>query len=244
MEEKNTLYWIRGNGKNPKGVKKAMEEKGIIITDNDIVWLMNIHVIFYGCEGVHFCYVDDDSFVGCVIRSCGVELQPIEEPKFKDGDFIIDDAEEGSPGYAILKGDFDDGMFESYADIDYDGIFDRTPEHKWDTAFAGWRLMTEEEKQHFLDVMHQNGKDWDAENKRVIDWKQEETFKPGDMVIVRDSTGYWKIDFFSHYDEESPYPFRCVASIWEKCHHYEPYMEKYLGTGTPFEQWEKPQEKS
>lgn len=55
----------------------------------------------------------------------------------------------------------------------------------------------------------------------------EETFEPGDKVFVS-YNGYWEFSIFSHTTPEGQ--IHCCGVLYDECHHYEPWMKKYLGT--------------
>ena len=66
----------------------------------------------------------------------------------------------------------------------------------------------------------------------------EETFKPFDRVIVADRYNEWRVASYFHKSRVTD-SYCCSGLWWEYCHHYEDWMEKYLGTATPFEQFTK-----
>ena len=68
--------------------------------------------------------------------------------------------------------------------------------------------------------------------------KPGETFKPFDKVIVKfRDKGDWTVDTFSHKKGKW---FYCGGGIpYSECHKYEPWMDKYLGANTPYEEFEK-----
>lgn len=60
-------------------------------------------------------------------------------------------------------------------------------------------------------------------------------FKPFDKVLGRnEKDGVWEADLFSHYREESQYPFRCIGFSRKYCIPYEG-NEHLLGTTDNFE---------
>lgn len=65
--------------------------------------------------------------------------------------------------------------------------------------------------------------------------KLEEIFKPFDKVIVRYSNGFWTNNFYSYKTKYNT--FRCGNDLYEECHLYELWMEKYIGTDTPWDQF-------
>ena len=67
--------------------------------------------------------------------------------------------------------------------------------------------------------------------------ESEETFEPFDKVIVKfRGKGDLAVDTFSHKKGKW---FYCGLVLYYECHHYEPWMKKYLGTNTPWNEFEK-----
>ena len=67
------------------------------------------------------------------------------------------------------------------------------------------------------------------------DWKPKCEFKPFDKVLGRnEKDDVWEADLFSHYREESQYPFRCIGFGRKYCIPYEG-NEHLLGTTDNFE---------
>jgi hypothetical protein len=70
----------------------------------------------------------------------------------------------------------------------------------------------------------------DAEKKQIVDLKPKCELKPFDKVLGRnEKDGVWEADLFSHYREESQYPFRCIGFSRKYCIPYEG-NEHLLGT--------------
>ena len=84
--------------------------------------------------------------------------------------------------------------------------------------------------------------DASSEGLTVIEYGTElqpvvgETFKPFDRVIVSDRASEWRAAIYSHKSREY---YSCNGVLFEECHLYEDWMEKYLGTNTPFNEWKK-----
>ena len=98
-----------------------------------------------------------------------------------------------------------------------------------------YRFATEEEKQQLFDALVKKGKAWDAEKKQIVDLKPKCELKPFDKVLGRnEKDGVWEADLFSHYREESQYPFRCIGFSRKYCIPYEG-NEHLLGTTDNFE---------
>lgn len=51
---------------------------------------------------------------------------------------------------------------------------------------------------------------------------QVNTLKPGTFVLVRDAEdAKWKLDVFSHIEEDNNYPYACITNDYTKCIPYE-----------------------
>ena len=93
----------------------------------------------------------------------------------------------------------------------------------------------EDEKKELFDALAKEGKAWDAEKKIIVNLKHKCEFKPFDKVLGRnEKDDVWEADLFSHYREESQYPFRCIGCSRKYCIPYEG-NEHLLGTTDNFE---------
>ena len=94
-----------------------------------------------------------------------------------------------------------------------------------------YRFATEEEKQQLFDALTKKGKAWDSEKKQIVDLKPKCELKPFDKVLGRnEKDGVWEADLFSHYREESQYPFRCIGFGRKYCIPYNKETAHLLGT--------------
>ena len=99
-----------------------------------------------------------------------------------------------------------------------------------------YRFATEEEKQQLFDALAKEGKAWDAEKKQVVDLKPKFEFKPFDKVLGRnEKDDVWEAELFSHYREESQYPFRCIGFSRKYCIPYNEETAHLLGTTDDWE---------
>ena len=98
-----------------------------------------------------------------------------EVQEFEDGDFVSLSNLGGK--FLIIyksKRGFSDAYYHA---VTYNGYCEN-----YVVSYNDWcvydddRIATEEEKQFLLDALHADGKDWDAENKRIIEYK----WKPKD----------------------------------------------------------------
>lgn len=93
------------------------------------------------------------------------------------------------------------------------------------------RPATDSEKQQLFDALAKEGKAWDTEKKQIVDLKPKCEFKPFDKVLGRnEKDDVWEADLFSHYREESQYPFRCIGFGRKYCIPYNKETAHLLGT--------------
>lgn len=98
------------------------------------------------------------------------------------------------------------------------------------------RLATDSEKQQLFDALAKEGKAWDAEKKQIVDLKPKCEFKPFDKVLGRnEKDAVWEAELFSHYKEESQYPFCCIGFSRKYCIPYNKETAHLLGTTDDWE---------
>lgn len=98
------------------------------------------------------------------------------------------------------------------------------------------RLATDSEKQQLFDALEKKGKAWDAEKKQIVDLKPKCEFKPFDKVLGRnEKDAVWEAELFSHYKEESQYPFCCIGFSRKYCIPYNKETAHLLGTTDDWE---------
>ena len=77
-----------------------------------------------------------------------------------------------------------------------------------------------------------NGKCLLFPSEEMQDWSTLKTpcqYKPFDKVIGR-TPGYWIADFFSNYEEDDIYPYKCIARNYKEILPYNEETAKLLGT--------------
>lgn len=98
------------------------------------------------------------------------------------------------------------------------------------------RLATDSEKQQLFDALEKKSKAWDSEKKAIVDLKPKCEFKPFDKVLGRnEKDDVWEAELFSHYREESQYPFRCIGFSRKYCIPYNEDTAHLLGTTDDWE---------
>lgn len=156
------------------------------------------------------------------------------QPEFKDGDIVF--MKGIKDGYYancifILRSEYKDGDKRAfyYAFYNTDDKF-TIAEYGNTRVHYSLRPATDSEKQQLFDALAKKDKTWDAEKKQIVDLKPKCEFKPFDKVLGRnEKDDVWEADLFSHYREESQYPFRCIGFSRKYCIPYEG-NEHLLGT--------------
>ena len=154
------------------------------------------------------------------------------QPEFKDGDVLFVKCK-GSAFIEIFNYSKNNGDLYDHASLD-------TTTHELDISgeykifkenIMEIRLATEEEKKQFFSALEKRGKAWDAEKKQIVDLKPKCEFKPFDKVLGRnEKDDVWEAELFSHYKEESQYPFRCIGFSRKYCIPYNEETAYLLGT--------------
>lgn len=154
------------------------------------------------------------------------------QPEFQDGDVLFVKCK-GSAFIEIFNYSKNNGDLYDHASLD-------TTTHELDISgeykifkenIMKIRLATEEEKKQLFDALAKKGKAWDAEKKQIVDLKPKCEFKPFDKVLGRnEKDDVWEAELFSHYKEESQYPFRCIGFSRKYCIPYNEETAHLLGT--------------
>lgn len=149
------------------------------------------------------------------------------QPEFKDGDVVCISGM-GYLAYGIVK-----SINNSSKKLEYYVLNDMST-----LKFEDWlsfedkqiQPITETQQIILFDALAKKGKAWDAEKKAIVDLKLKCKFKPFDKVLGRnEKDDVWEAELFSHYREESQYPFRCIGFARKYCIPYEG-NEHLLGT--------------
>ena len=158
-------------------------------------------------------------------------------PEFKDGDVLFVKCK-GSAFIEIFNYFKNNGDLYDHASLD-------TTTHELDISgeykifkenIIEIRLATEEEKQQLFDALEKKSKAWDAEKKQIVDLKPKCEFKPFDKVLGRnEKDAVWEAELFSHYEEESQYPFCCIGFSRKYCIPYNKETAHLLGTTDDWE---------
>lgn len=157
-------------------------------------------------------------------------------PEYKDGD-IVYMGNAWNEYIGIIKNRTSGNQIETYAHCHKDS--------KEEAVLGLWlnkndsdelRLATNSEKQQLFDALAEEGKAWDSEKKAIVDLKPKCEFKPFDKVLGRnEKDDVWEAELFSHYREESQYPFRCIGFSRKYCIPYNEDTAHLLGTTDDWE---------
>ncbi len=159
-------------------------------------------------------------------------LEIEKKPEFKDGDILFVKCEERDFieifNYSKKNGDLYDhaSLDSSTHNLDISGKYRICKDE-----ITEIRLATDYEKQQLFSALEKKGKAWDAEKKQIVDLKPKCEFKPFDKVLGRnEKDAVWEAELFSHYKEESQYPFRCIGFSRKYCIPYNEETAHLLGT--------------
>ena len=238
--------------------KFSWKRGDVLISDCGFVcifkeWASDDYTKFDGCyfdgmpnaETAKYSKLDNNTAYGYIReieKRCGgkLNLETLEIEKthseLKDGDIVVTDAVPSlcySKCIFILNGDLNtcESCARSY--IFYNINNNRISFDVLDTTIRDRNIhfATDSEKQQLFDAIEKDGKAWDAEKKQIVDLKPKCEFKPFDKVLGRnEKDDVWEAELFSHYREESQYPFRCIGFSRKYCIPYNEETAHLLGT--------------
>ena len=162
-------------------------------------------------------------------------LEIEKQPEFKDGDIVVLDGDGKSHYKTILlyQTNIDD-KYEVYSLLNTGTSYLCLEAILMDDRKA--RPATDSEKQQLFEALAKEGKAWDAEKKQIVDLPKKCEFKPFDKVLGRnEKDDVWEAELFSHYKEESQYPFRCIGFSRKYCIPYNEETAHLLGTTDDWE---------
>ena len=164
------------------------------------------------------------------LETLEIEKQPKQE--FKDGDIVhIPEGDITEEAIFIAKVEAK-GVLHSYVYMSKDSMIP-LPKSSFRVfgCFDSLRLATENEQQQLFSALAKEGMRWNPDTKQIEDFPKKCEFKTFDKVLVRDAyDSKWRIDFFSYYDGNSSYPYRCLRTSWAYCIPYNEETKHLLGT--------------
>ena len=153
-----------------------------------------------------------------------------EQPEFKDGDIVVAEEDNYYDKVIFIAAIKDDIVSKALINVRYKDYEMHYNEYRFGRN-RSLRLATDSEKQQLFDALAKEGKAWDAEKKVIVSLQKKCKFKAFDKVLCRDyDRGKWGINFFSHYDESSDYPFVCIKGVYRQCIPYNDVTKHLLDT--------------
>lgn len=209
-------------------------------------WASDDYTKFNGCyfdgmpntETAKYSKLDNNiayGYIRDIEKKCGgklnLETLEIEKSEFKDGDIIKMTWDKYSAMVIFWEySNFGKG-FDSHVFFNIKTKIIEYNIHGHILQDTILRLATEEEKKQLFSALEKEGKAWDAEKKQIVDLKPKCEFKPFDKVLGRnEKDDVWEAELFSHYREESQYPFRCIGFSRKYCIPYNEKTAHLLGT--------------
>lgn len=171
-----------------------------------------------------------EKFKGGKLNLTTLEIEKTQ-PEFKDGDILLYKSARFTFFSSIFILDTNRNKMSSYVRFSIGkGSIDYDVPVGGNLGTDRFRYATEEEKQQLFDALAKEGKAWDAEKKEIVDLKPKCEFKPFDKVLGRNEKDeVWEAELFSHYREESQYPFRCIGFSRKYCLPYNEETAHLLG---------------
>lgn len=185
MEEKRKVF-IRGVEDRGNEVITTLTNLG---AKNDVAEGNNSNCIYF---------IGHDGYINCI--EIGSEFAKIIEDTYKeiklwkDGDILF--SENNNEFAVFAKWPTDPDKFFSYITI--------WPWHQYYVTYQvidkkDFRIATKEEIAQFYERLHSNGKDWDAEKKKLVDWKRKPAV--GDRCWMVTSNG--KVNMFLWFGDKT-----------------------------------------
>lgn len=159
------------------------------------------------------------------------------QTEFKDGDILVTASYDSNKYHIFIFSGYDEvGSYNYYIVLLSSGKLQLSSGIPWCSKTDKVRYATEEEKQQLFSALEKKGKAWDAEKKQIVDLKPKCEFKPFDKVLGRnEKDAVWEAELFSHYKEESQYPFCCIGFSRKYCIPYNKETAHLLGTTDDWE---------
>lgn len=142
-----------------------------------------------------------------------LELEKIE-PKFKEGDVIIDN--QGNLG--LISKIRDDNSVIITAALYTNKDLNIFTSNAVDRCIKLVTIASTTDRNKLYSALTRKGYKYDKDQHKLV--KQE--FKPFEKVLVRDDdTDSWEAEFFSSYDPNNEFPYSCIGNRYIYCIPYE-----------------------
>ena len=185
---------------------------GSLKFDNNCYWIDTFYIP--ASEEVKKELFDKMAEAGYKWNADTLELEKVE-PKFKEGDVIVDEQGNLCLVSKIKNNNFmivSAVLYTSGTLMTYDS--EAIERYSWVATLASIK-----DRNRLFSTLVRKGHKYDKEQHKLI--KQE--FKPFDKVLVRDKdTEPWKADIYLGYDEEDKcYRYKCTRMNYQFCISYE-----------------------
>ena len=215
-------YWLKVDN----GIERFIVETNVFTKD-----------YFKVNEETRQCYINE------IENRCGgkLNLETLEiekaQTEFKDGDILVTPSYDSNKYHIFIFSGYDEvGSYNYYIVLLSSGKLQLSSGIPWCSKTDKVRYATEEEKQQLFDALEKEGKAWDSDKKAIVDLKPKVELKPFDKVLGRnEKDDVWEAELFSHYREESQYPFRCIGFSRKYCIPYNEDTAHLLGTTDDWE---------
>lgn len=156
-------------------------------------------------------------------------LEVPEYTQYKDGDVLI----EKNGKCPFIYKSINNGFCDYYAGINSVNILLFSKVGLWCPISQIGGYANEEQRQKLINALQKSEEPLAKEYlKRFFNIEKE--FKPFDKVLVRDEGGDWHATFFSHYSNDSAYPYVTTDGCYEECIPYNKEIEYLLGTNIDY----------
>lgn len=142
-----------------------------------------------------------------------LELEKIE-PKFKEGDVIIDD----QGNLCLVSKIRDDSSVTIAATLYANKALNVFISNNVNRCIQLVTIASTTDRNKLYSAITRKGYKYDKEQHKLVKQK----FKPFDKVLVRDDdTDSWEADIYLGYDEGKPFPYICTRAAYSICISYE-----------------------
>ena len=148
-----------------------------------------------------------------------------EIQEFKDGDFVSLNNVGGR--FLIIYKSENGNHSANYHAVTYNGNYENKVVSYDDWCILdGARISTEEEKQLLLDAMHADGKDWDAYNKQIVEYRWKPNYRE---VYYRINYSFGiKIDSLFWYDDALDEIYFSNGNCFKTKEEAQKYADKFV----------------
>lgn len=183
MEEKQKVYIIGVLGRGDEVLQELRARGGKDLTicsgnnPSKLYYIMHNGCIDCEPTEVEWAHIIMDNYK---------EIK-LPAPQWKDGDILSATDTKEYVVYCDEKTEFDNEFFTYVSVSNTDGLC-RDDDTRLTKFF---RLATKTEINEFHKMLHEYGKDWDAEKKDLVDWPWKP--KAGELYYYISSTGDWRV---------------------------------------------------